>query len=205
MDPGFSIALGEFCSTYLLTACMELGDVSSLYTVGLGLTLSKTAVFTGVVAAQIVTSALSVMFGAAILSESEVILAASAGVFALFALWSFYQAYTCDTPTGEELIEPLLEQTECVEEAQWLSACWKSFLGTAISELGSKSQVVTCALSTKFRPEVVFAAAIAGVCTTLGVLLYASQGLAKVCTPRKAYVVSGVLFLACAVASLTES
>ena len=198
------MSLGSFPDllySFLLTGLMELGDASSLYLLGLAFTCPRLAVFLGAVLAQVLVTGAAVTFGSLLPSDSRWISLLSTGVFLIFAVWSGHEAWKLAGKGPEEPLqvsERLLEK----KEKEWLGGCWKALVGTLVSEVGGRSQVMSCTLATRMNAASVFAGSVAGVSFTMGVMLYSSHFLSKWLTPFRAYTASSALFLASTLVSV---
>lgn len=191
----------DLLSSFLLTGLMELGDASSLYLLGLALTCPRLAVFVGGVLAQVLVTGAAVCFGSLLPSDSLWISRVSTIVFFVFAVWSGYEAWKL----ADQRLEEPQEASQSLlgkGEKQWLGGCWKALVGTLVSEVGGKSQFMTCTLATQMNLLSVFVGAVGGVSFTMGVMLYSSQFLTQWLTPFRAYSASSLLFLASTLASL---
>ena len=194
----------EVVSTFALTGVMELGDASSLYLLGLSLTSPRFSVYLGGIFAQLIVTATAVSFGNLLPADATFMSLLSTCIFLCFAAYSAYTAYHLSSSSlpGLSDYNSLSEKSLPTPKNTSLEGLWKALVGTLVSEIGGKSQLMTCALVAKMSAWSVFVGAVLGVSFTMGVFLYCSHFVADYLSPYRAYVGSTVLFTLSALVSV---
>ncbi len=170
-----------FLTTFGLIALAELGDKTQLTVIALSACYSRVKVFTGVILAFALVTALGVLVGDGLLQlVNPARVKTIAGLlFVVFGVWILLSKTSCDI-NSNALYNPL----------------FSTFSMIALAEMGDKTQLSAVTLSAKYdSPYLVFLGALLalGLISLLGIFL--GKKLCEIVPLSKIRLGAGILFI----------
>ena len=192
--PFWSLDPALFASTYALVFLSELPDKTALATMVMASRRPPLAVFSGVVGAFLVQSAVAVLLGGALSFLPRLWVRAGAGLLFLFVAWRLWTE-----EDGEELA------ADGDAAVGWGRAAGTAFLVVFLAEWGDMSQLATAALAAEHgRPLTVFAGAVSALASVTAVAVTVGHNLKTRLHPEKVRRLAAVLFAAVGVLILAR-